>query len=109
MWQALDAALRDLEGNRDVALLAARSYVIGYLTRAVAVAHGGAPAFTGDDYQLLADAAYREEDRCQLFERYHGIPAPADDQLERLSDLARRVGDVVRPRDAGPDAPGAAT
>ena len=49
------------------------------------------PLFTGDDYQLVVDAIYREEDRRELFERYNGFPAPEDDQLERLGDLARRL------------------
>lgn len=47
--------------------------------------------FTGDDYQLVAEAAYREEERRELFRELHGIEAPADDQLERLADLLRRL------------------
>jgi hypothetical protein len=59
--------------------------------------------FTGDDYQLVVDAMYREEDRRELFERYNGIPAPSDDQLERLGDLARRIGIYIKAhgRDGG--------
>jgi hypothetical protein len=49
------------------------------------------PRFTGDDYQLIAEAAYREEERRDLFRRLHGISAPDDDQLERLADLSRRL------------------
>ena len=48
--------------------------------------------FTADDYQLVAEAIYREEDRRQLFEQANGFPAHADDQLDRLADLARRIG-----------------
>jgi hypothetical protein len=50
-----------------------------------------APGFTGDDYQLLAEAAYREEERRDLFQQLHGVAAPDDDQLERLADLSRRL------------------
>ena len=59
--------------------------------------------FTDDDYQLLADAIYREEDRRELFERAHGIPAPPDDHLDRLADLARRISAFVHgePRGSG--------
>jgi hypothetical protein len=36
IWLAVDAALRDLEANRDVRITAARPYVLGYLARAAA-------------------------------------------------------------------------
>ena len=49
------------------------------------------PLFTGDDYQLIADAAYREEDRRQLSEELTGVKATDDDHLDRLADLARRI------------------
>ena len=49
------------------------------------------PRFTGDDYQLIAEAAYREEERRDLFRQLHGVPAPEDDQLESLADLSRRL------------------
>lgn len=49
------------------------------------------PLFTGDDYQLVADAIYREEDRRELFKKLNGIEASRDDQLDRLTDLARRI------------------
>ncbi|HEY0152047.1 MAG TPA: hypothetical protein VGB92_08625 [Longimicrobium sp.] len=52
--------------------------------------------FTGDDYQLIADACYREEDRRELFRTLHGIEAPADDQLDRLADLANRISEYLR-------------
>ena len=54
------------------------------------------PLFTGDDYQLLADAIYREEDRRHWFREETGAAAPEDDQLERLGDLARRMGEYLR-------------
>ena len=54
------------------------------------------PLFSGDDYQLVAEAAYREEERRELFQRYHGVPAPEDDQLDRLADLAKRIGIYLR-------------
>ena len=47
--------------------------------------------FTGDDYQLVAEAAYREDERRELFKQLHGIEAPKDDQLDRLADLAHRI------------------
>ena len=49
------------------------------------------PLFTGDDYQLVAEACYREEDRRELFKKHYEIEAPNDDQLDRLADLARRI------------------
>jgi len=49
------------------------------------------PLFSGDDYQLIAEAAYREEERRELFQRLYGVDAPEDDQLSRLADLARRL------------------
>ena len=122
-WEAIDDALRDLEENRDVEITTARPYVVGYLVRALtqASARGGASGdaapgqaapetsrltgrnaarFTGDDYQLIADAAYREEDRRELFEQLHGIPAPSDDQLKRLADFGRRLSEHLREHDA---------
>ena len=62
-----------------------------------------APLFTGDDYQLVADASYREEDRRELFERVHGMPAPPDDHLDRLADLAGRIAVYMRQRGVGDD------
>ena len=59
------------------------------------------PLFTGDDYQLVAEAAYREEDRRELFLALTGAPAPTDDHLDRLADLARRLALYVRARGDG--------
>ncbi len=56
----------------------------------------GKPLFTGDDYQLVAEAAYREDERRELFKRLYGIDAPVDDQLSRLDDLSRRIADYLR-------------
>jgi hypothetical protein len=67
------------------------------------------PLFTVDDYQLVADAIYREQDRRGLFERCHGIPAPADDQLDRLGDLARRIGRYLETAGGTSGTPDAAT
>jgi hypothetical protein len=36
LWKALDAALADLEQNRDVQLSTARDYVVGYLCQQLA-------------------------------------------------------------------------
>ena len=47
--------------------------------------------FTGDDYQLIAESAYREEERRELFKKLYGIESPADDQLDRLRELALRI------------------
>jgi len=64
-----------------------------------------APLFTPDDYQPLADAAYREEDRRRWFREATGCDAHDDDQLERLADLTRRVGIYLqRTGEAGPAA-----
>lgn len=54
-----------------------------------------APLFTGDDYQLVAEASYREEDRRELFRQFHGFDAPDDDHLDRLADLARRIASCL--------------
>ena len=35
MWRAIDQAVSDLERNSDLALVTAREYVIGYITKAV--------------------------------------------------------------------------
>jgi hypothetical protein len=56
------------------------------------------PLFTGDDFQLIAEAGYREQERRDLFERQHGVPAPEDDQLVRLADLAARIAIYLRDR-----------
>lgn len=52
--------------------------------------------FTGDDYQLVAESCYREEERRELFLKLHGVEAPADDQLDRLADLANRLSAYLR-------------
>ena len=56
------------------------------------------PLFTGDDYQLIAEAVSREQDRRELFEGYNGVPAPEDDQLDRLAHLAKRIAMYLRDR-----------
>ena len=38
VWRSLDAALSDLESNRDLALTTARTHVIGYLCKQLAAA-----------------------------------------------------------------------
>ena len=44
---------------------------------------------------MVAEAAYREEERRELFQQLHGIEAPADDQLDRLADLLRRLAAYI--------------
>jgi hypothetical protein len=55
----------------------------------------GQPLFTGDDYQLIAEAIYREEERLKLFNELHGLSMQPDDQLDRLADLAKRIGQYL--------------
>jgi hypothetical protein len=55
-----------------------------------------APLFTGDDYQLIAEASYREEERLELWRKLHGFDAPVDDQLDRLTDLCRRISEYLQ-------------
>lgn len=52
--------------------------------------------FTDDDYVLLADAIYREQDRRELFKKLTGVEAPADHHLDDLADLAGRIGQWLR-------------
>jgi hypothetical protein len=44
LWAAIDAALADLEQNRDVELSTAREYVVGYLCQQLAARQVVAPA-----------------------------------------------------------------
>ena len=37
LWQALDSAIRALEGNQDLVLTTAREYVIGFLCRRLVI------------------------------------------------------------------------
>jgi hypothetical protein len=43
------------------------------------------------DYELVAEAVRREEQRLELFRQVHGQGAADDQQIERLIDLARRI------------------
>jgi hypothetical protein len=49
------------------------------------------PLFTGDDYQLIAECAYREEERVKLFDDLHGVKLSDDGHRDRLADLAKRI------------------
>src|SRR5580704_11042170 len=46
---------------------------------------------TAADYELIAEAVRREEQRLELFRQLHGQSAVDDQQIERLIDLARRI------------------
>lgn len=49
------------------------------------------PLFTGDDYQLVAESAYREEERVKLFDELYGVKLSDDGHRDRLADLAKRI------------------